>query len=147
MYRACGRLNKQKVRHDRRAVADVTVYYLCPHMYDEVFIATMVLSYFPTPVSFLRSWSSQQHIIRRRVPDVPAFPGRSPNLLPIPAAHLERRRSGRRDNRRSIAPTVKYSAPGSFASLINSHHPPPPHPVATYRRLRPPIISRSDCRH
>lgn len=30
MHRARGRLNKQKVRHDRRAVADVTVYYLCP---------------------------------------------------------------------------------------------------------------------
>lgn len=83
--------------------ADVTIYYLCLHMCDKEFIATMVssvLSYAVSPF-YPRRRSSQQHIIRQRVSDVPRFPGCS-KLLTNSRGASERRRSGRCDNRRSI---------------------------------------------
>lgn len=78
-----GRLNKQKVRYDRSAVANVTVYYLCLNMWDKEFMATMVPSYFPAlSPSFLSTayYSAGAFPMSRvRRPDVP-------NFLPIPAA-------------------------------------------------------------
>ena len=143
IYCACGRLNKQKVQHDRRAVADVTIYYLCVHMCDKEFMATMVLSC-RIPILPLTSWSSQQHIIRRRFQCVPRIPDVL-NFLPIPAMHLNGWRFGRCDNRRSIVrqsntTRVKTRVRLRVPLILTTF-------LATYRRFRPTIILRSDFRH
>lgn len=116
---------------------------LCLHMCDKEFIAMMVssvLSYAMSP-SCPRRRSSQQHIIWQRVSDIPRFPD-VPNFLPIPAAHLNGGdpADAITEDRSSDSQIRLY--PGSFASPINSHH-----LLATYRRLRPPIILRSDFHH
>lgn len=148
--RVCGRLNKQKVQHDRRAVADVTVYYLCVHMCDKEFMATMVPSYFPAvfPSFPWHRGPLNSILFADAFPMCSAFPGCSKLLTNSRGASERMAIRTITEDRSSDSQIRLYS--GSFASPINSHHLPSDVsaiPTDNYLTVWLPSLTISDFLH